>query len=868
MSDLDPLDDDSPFPDDPPRGLAWRIYDAAVLSKPGSALVLLVTLLLAIFLARHARDYRMDASPDSIVMEDDPDLRFYDDTRLLFGSDEFVVVVVQAPDMDDLLSDEKLRMLDALSADLQKVHNVESTLSILDAPLFHSPDIPPFRLASGYNTLRKNVLEAGADPNLSPDAAAAREKTRELAKAELLESPLLSDYLLASDELGVTTAILVNFDPDLEFLKIDQRRAELRAKERAGTLSPEERAELREAQESWETHHLAYSDSRMRSVAEIREVMARWERETPAIGPLEQGGITLVIADMVSFIRGDLVDFSLAALAFMLVALVVVFRSPSRVILPLAACALTALATVGWLGWTKWITTVVTSNFASLLLILTMSCAIHIAERHRELTVAHPGRSRRAVALAAVRSMFAPCAYMVLTTMVGFGSLWLSGIAPVMQFGAIMTIGLGISFVVCFVFYPAALVLFPAGRASEREGAFGLAAFERRTSVVGCSRFVERRPWIVGGVAALVFAAFVPGLFKLSVEARFIDYFREDTGISRSLRLIDERMGGTNPLEIVLDAPAEGEPGHHAEYWLQPDGLARLKRVHDFVDELPETGKTLSMESIRRVLQRVNGGREVQPAFMKVALGAIPENLRRLIIDPYLTADRQQARITIRVRESDATIRQTALRKTIEDFLRDEGMTAGGNARVTGYYVLYNNMVNSLYDSQVRTMGITVAVVWLMFLVLFRSARIATIVTIPNLYPVAIILGAMGWAGVPLDMMTIMIAAVAYGIAVDDTIQYVHRFRREFEIDRDYEAAMRRCHDTVGRAILYASTTLVAGFSILMLSNFVPTVRFGMFTALAMLVALAAELFLTPLLLVKFRPFGPPGASASPPAAS
>jgi predicted RND superfamily exporter protein len=178
------------------------------------------------------------------------------------------------------------------------------------------------------------------------------------------------------------------------------------------------------------------------------------------------------------------------------------------------------------------------------------------------------------------------------------------------------------------------------------------------------------------------------------------------------------------------------------------------------------------------------------------------------------------------------------------------------DVQLTGTLVMYNNMLQSLYTSQISSVGTVMVAIAIMFLILFRSARLAIIGIVPNLLAAAIVLGLMGLLGIPLDVMTIMIAAITIGIAVDNGIHYIYRFREEFRGSGDYRETLRICHANIGRAIFYTSTTIIFGFSILMLSNFFPTIYFGSLTGLAMLIALLAALTLLPKLILIWRPFG------------
>ncbi|MBI3737086.1 MMPL family transporter, partial [Candidatus Sumerlaeota bacterium] len=396
-----------------------------------------------------------------------------------------------------------------------------------------------------------------------------------------------------------------------------------------------------------------------------------------------------------------------------------------------------------------------------------------------------------------------------------------------------------------FVVMPAAMMLFtkpektpPPEGSADHSNMFPLA------------EFTGKHPIIVGIVSLILLLFFCVGVLRISVEARFIDYFRKSTPIYQSITMLDEKMGGAMPLEVVLE-------GEGKDYWLEPANLETLGKVHKFIENLPETAKVISGETMREILQKVNKGNPVSKTIFNMARNALPKEYYRYIIEPYMTPDFDQARIMIRVHDSDPKLNRTELRRKIEDFLNNEmKLKVGEKSHITGYFILYNNMLQSLYTSQINTVGSVFITVWVMFFILFRSFKLALIGLVPNVIAVCTILGTMGWLGIHLDMMTVMIAAITFGMADDNTIHYIHRFQHEFPKDRSYVATMYRCHDTIGRPLSYTMLTTVAGFAILVLSNFIPTAYFGLFTGLAMFVALMATHTILPMMIITLKPFG------------
>ena len=803
-------------------GIFARFFNGTVLRFPLAVLV--VVFAATSFFGYWLKDFKFDASSDSIVLENDADLAYYDKTRELFGSDDYVVITLTPH--GDMLGEETLAALGEMRNAFSAMENVESVTSILSVPLFHSPKIPIFMLAAGYNTLETERVDLS------------------LAGDELIASPLYKDYLISLD--GKTTAIQVTFrENDAAYKAIEQERKDLRAKRSAQGLSAEEKARLNEVDAAYTTQYHEWLDGRIVDIETVRGIVARHT----SVGEMHIGGVPMIMADIISYVRNDMIVFGLGVIGLIVVMLVVLFRKVKWVVLPALTCGLTIVIMMGYLGYVSWATTIVTSNLTSLLTIITMAMTIHVVVRYRELYAGNPEMSNRELIFATIRKVAKPCLYTSLTTIVGFGSLIVSQIPPVMDFGKMMAIGIAISYVLCFVFLPAALMFFPKGKQPPAR----LAKLTGSPLTV-FARFTERHGRVIAVASVIIFVLSIVGVRRLEVENRFIDYFDEETPIYQGMSVIDDRIGGTTPLEVVLE-------GDREDYWLEDENRAHLREVHEWLDALPETGKVISPDTMVRMLEQINDGLPVNRKLLDMGLGMLPAELEEAVVGPYMTPEHDQVRIAMRVRESSKDLRRKELMATITEYLESNPNLPEGSAHVTGIFVLYNNMLQSLFASQIQTIATVFLAIWLMFIVLFRSVKLATIGIIPNILPVAMVLGTLGWVGIPLDIMTIMTAAITLGIAVDDTVHYIHRFKVEFPKDRNYRAAMHRCHNSIGYAILYTSLTIIAGFSVLTLSNFVPSVYFGIFTSMAMVVALLAAVTVLPLLLIAWKPLGPEGGA-------
>ena len=827
------------------------LFDKVVLGRP--RLILLLILVAVFFLGIQAKKFKLDASADTLILEDDKDLH---NTRTVvnrYGEQDFVVVTYR-PKID-LFSDLSLANIAKLQADLAALDGIDSVRSLLDMPLLESPKIPIKELATLVITLRSPEVD------------------KKLARVEFKHSPIYHN-LIVSPDLS-TTAIQVIFPADTKGKDLLERRIRLRKKEREGTLIAGEKIEYNEVRTELSRHNEAMKQVRHENIAQIRAVMENYRSEAE----LFIGGVSMITDDLITFIKSDLKLFGIGVLFFLIITLKLIFLRLRWIFIPLICCFIATLAMVGFLGFFGWEVTVISSNFISLQLIITMAITIHLIVRYLELSEAHPEASNRELILETVASMFKPCLYAALTTIAGFASLVLSNILPVINFGWMMIAGISVSLLLTFLIFPIALSFFgitetPSSHSSVFPLTSILASFtERRGAVI-----------IVISIAALVIG--LSGIMRLIVENSFIDYFKPSTEIYQGMKLIDRSLGGTTPLDVTIDferpkadspeikSPAgedfeeDGEfddfdefdeEGDADKYWFTSDKMALIKAINDYLDAIPETGKVLSLGTMLKVAEKLNDGKPLDNFKLALLYSELPENMRALVLDPYVSVEHNQARFSIRVRDSEKTLKRDVLLKKIRFDLINHFNLKEENVHLTGMLVLYNNMLQSLFDSQIKTLGLAVSALIFMFLILFKSFKLSLIAITPNLLSIGIVLGVMGWAGIPLDMMTITIAAISVGIAVDDTIHYIHRFKHEFQIDRNYMTAMHRCHESIGQAMYYTSITIIIGFSILCLSNFIPSIYFGLLTGLAMFIALIAAMTLLPQLIILVKPLGPEG---------
>jgi len=569
------------------------------------------------------------------------------------------------------------------------------------------------------------------------------------------------------------------------------------------------------------------------------------------------GGVAMIANDTISYVKNDIVIFGLGIIIFIIFVLFMIFRNIKWILLCLSNCIFTLVLMIGVVAALNWKVTVISSNFISLMLILTLSMTIHIIVRYRNLLTSNNTDTKIATIIKNMSEMIKPCLFTTLTTMFAFLTLYFSGIKPIMDFGLMMCVGLLITLLSSFIFLPTLMIKLDLKMPLEKD-----------ISVKNNSFFIKiinRSPNILLIVFFFIFIIGIYGITHLKVENSFVNYFKSDTEIYKGMKLIDDKLGGTTPLEIIIqfnEIPDNDDDlldfdfeYDQSDYWFTKEKMDVIKEVHDYIDSFTFTGKVLSLASVIRVAEELNADKEFDNLELSVIYKKLPQNLKSQILDPYLSIDKNQARITVRLIDTNKELRRNEFLNEINSTFKEKYNTSNYTIRTTGILVLYNNMLQSLFKSQISSLGIVMVGILLMLVFLFRSWKLAVIGILPNLIACMAILGIMGLLGIPLDLMTITIAAITIGIAVDNCIHYIYRFKENYQATQDYDKTILICNQTVGLAIRNTSLTIIVGFSILVFSNFWPTIYFGIFTALAMLIALIGSLTILPILIKKTRVF-------------
>ena len=788
-----------------------QFYQNKILKNPKSVLIILILALLS--LGYYSKDFRLDASSETLLIEGDPDLKYLQEISKRYGSKEFLILTY-TPN-EGMVSDSSINNLLSLKYKIQSLDWVHSVITLLDIPLLNNSDAPLQERLESFKTLKDEDVD------------------RDRGFNEILSSPVFRNFVISED--GKTSGIIVNIKKD------------------DGLKNFEEKSKV-----EIENYKDQIKKQNHQNILQIRDVINSYED----VGKIHLGGIPMIADDMMSFIKSDIIVFGIGVLLFIIGTLWFVFRKTIWIIVPISSCFFSVIIMMGILGILGWKVTVISSNFIALMLILTMAMNIHMSTRFLQLRENYPNKSILELINLTTGKMFWPILYTVLTTIIAFLSLIFSEIKPIIDFGWMMTLGLITSFIITFTLLPSLINFVPKENISlNRYKTSSITSFFAKVS--------QNNQKTIYAITGIVIILSLIGISRLEVENSFINYFSKKTEIYKGMKLIDEELGGTTPLEVILKFPKKEKKDEEDEfedwgdeddqndekYWFTKDKIDRIAAVHNYLDGLPQVGKVLSFSSIIDVATLLNNNKPLGTLEMGVLYSKIPESIKSEIIDPYISIKDNEARINLRIIDSQENLRRNDLINKINFDLKNKLGLEEKDFKLAGVLILFNNLLQSLFKSQILTLGLVMIGIFVMFLILFKNIKLSLIGVVPNFIAAFFILGIIGLLGIPLDMMTITIAAITIGIAVDNSIHYIYRFKEEFNNSNNYNKTLELCHSTVGRAILNTSITIVFGFSILVLSKFIPTIYFGIFTGLAMLLAMVSVLTLLPSLILSIKPF-------------
>ena len=822
-----------------------NLYNNYIFKYHKPILTLLLSFLL--FFGYFATKLNIDASSDTLILEGDKDLAYTQLVNKRYYSPDFLILAYTPK--EDLFSKNTIETIENITAKLLEIDNVNSVTSILNVPILLSPPRPITELVEHIPTLKSQNIDL------------------DLVKKEFISSPLYSDNLVSKD--FKTTSIIINLKEDKVGLKIRDERNLLREKNLQVNLSDTDLAKLDNLEKRYNDHKKIIKSSNEQTINQIRKI----------IKPIKDkeiiflGGLGMITNDVIAYVKQDLKIFGFSILIFLIITLVIIFRQFRWIIIPIVTCFFSVVVTSGVLGIFGWDVTIISSNFISLQLIFTMAITVHLTVKYRELYFINIDKNQKQLLIETLSSMAKPCFYTVATTIVGFSSLVFSGLLPVINFGWMMSIGIIISLISSFILFP--ILQINLNKVKPNVGFEKMFPLPEIFSKV--SNFIGKK--IIFIAVIILLFGFI-GIFQLRVENSFIDYFKNNSEIYKGMKLIDQKLGGTTLLDITVDLEEEFSEEIYIDEesifeddefdFLEEDTdsvnssnqlfftsskMELISIIHDYLSDQTEIGKVMSFATLLKIGKELNNNKELDIIQLALLYSELPDKYKKIIVSPYLSIENNQARFSLRIKDSMPGLRRNELINRLKIEIPKIADISSERVHFSNVLILYNNMLQSLFKSQILTLGTVIILLFIMFLLLFRSFKTSLIALFPNIISISLVLGFMGWFKIPLDMMTITIAAISMGIAVDNTIHYIYRFRNELKKDNNYSLSMHRTHMSIGFAMYYTSVTIIVGFCILVFSNFIPSIYFGILTSFAMLMALLSSLILLPQLLILFKPF-------------
>lgn len=780
-------------------------------------LILLVFAVLVGFFAWHSRSFEINASADTLISEDNIDFIESQKINQQFSPEEFLIIAYRPKD-GDIFSKQSLQNISEISKKIKQLNRVKSVRSVMNVPLLSK---------AGQG------LSADMDPN-----DFTQEKLR-LPAAELRtlfkDHPIYDGLLINHEQTA--SGIQVLFKTDIILQNLDADILAIQSKRLDGPLSKEDKASLKALKAKTAPLEKALRETRNQEIESLRSIIKDYSGDAD----LYLGGVHVLGYQLISIIQHDLSVFGSAIALLICLLVFMVFRRFSWVLITVICCASSLLITVGAFGLLGLKATVISSNFISLQLILSLAIVIHLIVQYREDAEIHPDISQRELVLRALRNKIAPCFFAGFTTSLGFASLLLSEIEPVTAFGWMMIVAMAVTILCTLLLFPALLLLFPREQASHNNSILLKPVHKLQGLCI-------RHGTAIILFSVVFFTASVFGSLQLNVENSFINYFSDSTDAHKELSFIDKEFGGSTPLDIIYTPPEEPRPDKNLV--LRAKDIQNVQRIQKALGEFEAMGTRLSVLNFTQLAKQINNNKPLTEYELTAIYWTLDKSIREDLLNSFFIEPPAQLRISARIKDSTEGLDRGAMLADIHKKIQALGISKD-DYQLSNLFVLYQAMLEQLFTSQILTLGAVFIALGLAFCVIFRSLKIATIAIVPNIISAIAILGVMGWLRIPLDFMTMTIAAIAMGIAVDDTIHYTHRYLQELEKNSP-EIAVERSHHSVGYALIYTSLIIAIGFALLAFSDFVPGVLFGLLTGLAIIIALIADLTLLPVLLQKF----------------
>ena len=804
-----------------------------ILKRPKLIFIFLIILLSGAFY--QSKKFQLDASADTLLIENDPDLNYLRSVNERYASEDFFIVTYSPK---QTLNKDNIKEFKKFVDEINNFKWVSKTISAFNSPLFESSDKPLIEKIKDIEYITSKDVDFNR------------------ALTELKNSPVYKK-LIINDEASVF-GIVIYIKDNLDYLSALKINKNFLDKKQKNQLTAEDKIQFEKhsiyLEKLKKQRNQEYKDYN----AEIRSHIYKYKSQAD----INLSGLPMIIEDLINYVKNDIAIFGSGVFIFMLITLWIIFKDIKWVIFPLLCCLISIVLMIGALGYLNWKVTVISSNFISIMLVLTMEINIHYIQRYKQFQSIYPKKNETELTQLTANGIFQSILYGVFITIIGFLSFIFCDIRPVIDFGYMMCVGLIISMFVTMILLPLLIIQFKPSITKEHKT-------KKSKFFKNLAEFAINKKLLIIISSTLILLASFYGSSKITVENSFINYFNKETEIYKGMKLIDEKLGGTTPLEIIVkfketsskkDAnddffETSSSDEFKDSYWFTNFRTNTIKNVHQYLESLPEIGKVLSFYSVIQMGEKINNDKKLESLEMAILYSKLPENIKKNIVSPYISIENNEARFSVRVIDSNSNLNRKELLNKIQKHLEENLKLSKDDFKITGVFVLFNNQLQSLYKSQIQTLSFSYFGILLALFILFRSWILSLIASAPDMVASMLILGSLGFLKIPLDMMTITIATIVMGIGTRAGIYYINRFKSEFLIHKDYKKTIRVCHETVGKSIVIAALTIIFGFSILVLSNFNPTINFGILIGIAIFAALILSLTIMPLLLLITKPF-------------
>tara|TARA_R110002050_G_scaffold276633_2_gene421893 strand:+ start:558 stop:2960 length:2403 start_codon:yes stop_codon:yes gene_type:complete len=788
--------------------------------KLSAYLLCVIFTIITVALAWQARKFEINASADTLLVDNNKHFLLTQLANQRYGSEEFILIAYK-PKVDSVFDEKTLTMVADISKKITEIDRVKKVNSIVNVPIFTATN------------------------NVSADVNKLTWEEQKFPKDKLLLSlknhPLYEDLLINREQTALSLQVIFKNNPELSQLnnKIINIKKNLLTRE----LNEQEQKTVTELKKQRANLNKKLEEKRINEIEEIRALLKPYQND----GEFYLGGNNLLSYELIKIIQNDLVLFGSAILCLVILILSYLFRQLSWVLLPIVCCATSVIITVGLLAALEFKVTVISANVFALQIILSLAMIIHLIVHYQELVTKHKDWSHKKLVLKTIMQKINPCFYAGLTTTIGFGSLIFSGVQPVISFGWMMVVAMLVSFFVSLVFFPALLIAF-----------FGKQSHVAKHKVVEKSMAwlattVGEQPKKIIVVSFILTAIGLGGCLLLTAENSFLNYFDESTDVRKELTFIDKQFGGSTPFDLLYDIPQDQIK---QDLIISADAVQTITSIQNMLVEQKAIGAITSLSDFTKIAQVVNG-KPLTEYELTALYKSLDADLQQDLFGAYFSKKDNQVRISMRVQDSTENLNRADLLATIHKELAALGIEKE-EYTLTSLFILYENILSRLVDSQILTLIIVYSAMAITLMIIFSSFKVALIALVPNFITTSVIMGVMGIFAIPLDLMTITIAAVAMGISMDDTIHYVHRYLDEFKATdhknnkSDKEDYVLKTNVSVGYALIYTTTIIVVGFGSLVFSNFVPSMLFGLLTSVAMIVALLTDITTLPVMLKKY----------------